>query len=120
MPERHKLIARQRETATRSAADTGRTTGHVSEELPSEEVRRLFVFAAVAAAVWTFALLTELFLLPAAGYPDAPNMRSVYGEAFGSVVSLAMCFYARLSPARSQVKTDAGFAFMIANAMAIA
>jgi serine/threonine protein kinase len=120
MPEPHKLIARRHETATRPAADTWRTTGHLSEELLSEEVSRLFVFAAVAAAVWTFALLTELFLLPAADYPDAPNMRSVYGEAFGSVASLAMCFYARFSPARPQVKTDAGLAFMIANAMAIA
>ncbi len=120
MPEPHKLIARRHETATRPAADTRRTTGHLSEELLSEEVSRLFVFAAVAAAVWTFALLTELFLLPAADYPDAPNMRSVYGEAFGSVASLAMCFYARFSPARPQVKMDAGFAFMIANAMAIA
>ena len=107
MPEPHKLIARRHETATRPAADARRTTGHLSEELLAEEVSRLFVFAAVAAAVWTFALLTELFLLPAADYPDAPNMRSVYGEAFGSVASLAMCFYARFSPARPQVKMDA-------------
>jgi eukaryotic-like serine/threonine-protein kinase len=115
----HKLIARRQDTGLTTGSAT-RTTGPVPEELLSEEVRRLSVFAAIAAAVWTFGLFMDLVFLPATGYPKAPNWRAVPVEVFGSTASLAMYLFARLSKTRPQIKTDAGFAFMIANAFAIA
>jgi serine/threonine-protein kinase len=118
MPEHHKLIARRHETA--SATGSTRASGPVPEEFLSEEVRRLSAFAAIAACVWIFGLFMELVFLPAAGYPNAPNRRSVVVEIFGSTSSLIMYFFARASAAGPQAKTDAGLAFMIANALAIA
>ncbi|HEX5110128.1 MAG TPA: serine/threonine-protein kinase [Vicinamibacterales bacterium] len=115
----HKLIARRQDTGQTTGSAT-RSTGPLPEELLSEEVRRLSVFAAIAAAVWTFGLFMDLVFLPATGYPKAPNWRAVPVELFGSGASLAMYLFARLSKTRSQIKTDAGFAFMIANAFAIA
>jgi serine/threonine protein kinase len=120
MAERHKLIQRRQETPVTPAADTGRASGAVPEEMLSEEVRRLSVFSAVAVAVWTFGLFMDLVVLPAAAQPGAPNWRSVSVEIFGSASSIAMYLFARMSAARPHVKTDAGFAFMIANALAIA
>jgi hypothetical protein len=72
MPDSPKLIARRQPTAA-AAADTGRTTGQL--DVSSEEVRRLAVFAAVAAAVWSFGLFMDLVVLPAAGAPGAPQWR---------------------------------------------
>jgi serine/threonine-protein kinase len=115
----HKLIARRHDTGLTTGTGS-RTTGPVPEEVLSEEVSRLAIFAAIAAAVWTFGLFMDLVFLPATGYPNAPNWRAVPVEVFGSVASLAMYLFARLSNTSSQIKTDAGFAFMIANAFAIA
>jgi serine/threonine-protein kinase len=117
MPERHKLIARRHDTAT--GTGTGRSTGPASEELLSEEVRRLALFAAVAIIIWTVGLLMEILVLPAAsGQPL--SWRSVWVEVFGILSSCALWLFVRYSSARPRTIIDAGFLFMIANALAIA
>jgi serine/threonine-protein kinase len=118
MTSPHKLVARRHDTGI-AEADTAVQTGGIADEPQSGEVRRLAVFAAIAAGVWSFGLLMELLFLPAAGYPNAPNYRSVTVETFGATSSLLMYLFARLSSAPPRVTIDAGFAFMIANALAI-
>jgi eukaryotic-like serine/threonine-protein kinase len=118
MAERHKLIARRQDTAAATGSNTARTSP-MAEELLSEEVRRLAAFAAVAAIVWTLGLLMEIFLLPTA--TGAPlSWRSVGVELFGSVTSTAMWLFVRRASAQPRTIIDAGFLFMIANALAIA
>ena len=119
MSDHHKLIARRRDTES-AKADTVRTSGRAGEEFLPEEVRRLGIFSAVAAAMWSFGLLMDVVILPAASYPDTPNWRSVWVEVFGTSTSIAMLLYARLSTARPRVKIDAGLVFMVATALAIA
>src|SRR5688572_9990984 len=120
MGVRHKVIARKHDTAPPPASDSGRTSGRMPEELVSDQVRRLTVFAATAGAVWSFGLFVDLIVLPAAGRPGSPNWRSISIEIFGSVISLATWAYVRASVAAHPVKIRAGFLFMVANALAIA
>jgi serine/threonine-protein kinase len=119
MGERHKLIARRQDTGASTGSDSARTTGHTSEELLSEEVRRLAVFAAVAATVWTFGLLMEIYVLPSAS-GEPLSLRSISVEIFASAASVAMWLFVRRARAKPRLIIDAGFLFMIANALAIA
>ena len=119
MAEHHKLIARRRDTGG-LRADIGRTSVRGTEEFLPEEVRRLGIFSFVAAAMWSFGLLMDVVILPSASYPGAPNWRTVSVEIFGSLTSIAMLLYVRLSTARPHVKVDAGLIFMVATALAIA
>ena len=116
MPD--KLIARRPTTVP--SGDLARTTSPLPTEMLSEEVRRLAIFAAVAAAVWSFGLILDVIVLPALGQPGYPNPKSIVVESFGSASSFLMLAFARRSRMSAQAKSDAGFVFMIAQAFAIA
>ena len=112
-----KLIAPRHDSGPTTVFSDSTRTGPEPE---TEEVKRLTVFAAIAAIVWSFALFIDLVFLPAAGYPGAPNWRSATAEIFAITASVAMYLFARLSSAPPKTMVDAGFALMIANAIAIA
>ena len=90
------------------------------EELVSDQVRRLAVFAATAGAVWSFGLFMDLIVLPAAGQPDTPNWRNISIEIYACLTALAMWAYLRVSTAPHHVKMNVGLVFMVMNALAIA
>jgi tRNA A-37 threonylcarbamoyl transferase component Bud32 len=89
------------------------------EEILSDQIRRLVVFAATAGAVWSFGLFMDIVVLPAAGRPGGANWRSISIEVCAALMSLATWAYVRVSPAAHAVKINLGFVFMIANALGI-
>ena len=89
------------------------------EEILSDQIRRLVVFAATAGAVWAFGLFMDIVVLPAAGRPGGANWRSISIEVCAALMSLAMWAYLRFSPAPPSLKINLGFVFMIANALGI-
>ena len=118
---RHKVIARRHDTdADRHLPTLAGSTGRIPEELVSDQVRRLAVFAATAGAVWSFGLFMDLIVLPAAGLPDTPNWRNISIEIYACLTALALWAYLRVSAAAHHVKMNAGFVFMVVNALAIA
>src|SRR5688572_14646404 len=120
MSGRQKVIARRHDTAAARTTDTGRSTARMPEELVSDQVRRLAVFAATAGAVWSFGLFMDFIVLPAAGQPDAPNWRNISIEIYACLTALAMWAYLRVSSSAHHVKMNAGLVFMVMNALAIA
>jgi serine/threonine-protein kinase len=120
MSARHKVIARRHDTPPARTTDSGRTTARMPEEFLSDQVRRLVVFAATAGAVWSFGLFMDIVVLPAAGRPGGANWRSIGIEACAALTSLAMWAYLRVSSTPPAVKMNAGFVFMIVNALGIA
>ena len=119
MQARHKVIARRHDSAAARALDTGRSTSRMPEELTSDQVRRLVVFSATAGAVWSFGLFMDLVVLPAASPTGSPNLRSVSIEVCAALSALAMWAYLRVSAAAHHHKMNAGFGFMILNALGI-
>jgi serine/threonine-protein kinase len=99
---------------------TGRLTGRMPEELLSDQVRRLVVFAAIGACVWTFALFMAAFVIPAAGQPPDRHWRGLPFEAAGAVVSGAMWVYFRHAGVPAAAKANAGLALMLVSATLIA
>ena len=120
MSGRHKVIARRHETAATRTTDSGRSTARMPEDLVSDQVRRLAVFAATAGAVWSFGLFMDFIVLPAAGQPDTPNWRTISIEIYACLTALAMWAYMRVSTSPHHVKMNAGLVFMVMNALAIA
>jgi serine/threonine-protein kinase len=106
-------------TPAPSGTGTGRTVSRLPEELLSEQVQRLAVFAAVVGAVWTVGLFMDFAVLPAAtGQPQ--NWRSLALEFMGAFTAALMCLYASTSPASPQHKMDVGLGFMLLNAFGVA
>jgi serine/threonine-protein kinase len=121
MSARHKVIARRHDTTVPHGSDAGRSSSaRMPEEIVSDQIRRLIVFAATAGAVWSFGLFMDVVVLPAAGRPGGANWRSIGIEAVAALTALATWAYLRVSPAAYTIKMNVSFAFMIANALAIA
>jgi serine/threonine-protein kinase len=108
------------ETPTSGSGDTGRTPARMPEELLSEQVQRLAVFAAVAGVVWVVGLFMDAAILPAANDTGLRNWRSMALEFFGALSAAIMCLYLSTSPATPQHKSDVGLGFMLLNALGIA
>ena len=113
-----KVVARP-PSAPITGADTRPHTGRIPEELLSEQVQRLAVFAAVAGAIWTFALFMDTVVLPPLMDRGA-NWRSIPIEVAGAISSAALCAFVRKSAAPLAAKINAGLVFMILNAVGIA
>ena len=90
------------------------------EEVLSEQVQRLAVFAAVAGSLWTFALFMDVAVLPTANGTGTLNWRTIPVEIAGALVSAALCVVFKRSSLSLRVKTDVGLAFMLLNAVGIA
>jgi serine/threonine-protein kinase len=95
------------------------TSRPLPEELLSEQVQRLAVFAAVAGTVWAIGLLMEAFVMPTANGTGLRNYRGITLEFLACLAAAVMCLYLSTSPATPQRKTDIGLGFMLLNALAI-
>ena len=112
----HRIIAKLRETPR--SGDSKRT-GRMPDELLSEQIQRLAVFAAIAGSLWTFALLLDVTVLPAANGTGLWNWRTIPVEIAAGIVSAALCFVFRQSSLSLRAKKNAGLAFMLLNAVGI-
>ena len=112
-----RVVAKRRETPR---PGDPRRTGRMPEELLSEQIQRLAVFAAVAGSLWTFALFMDIVVLPAANGSGEWNWRTIPVEIAAAVISAVLWFVFRRATSRSHVKLNAGLAFMLLNAVGIA
>ena len=102
--------------------DTGMlATGGLPEEMLSEQVGRLAVFAAVGFSLWTFGFVMEhvvsFTMLQMPGHSPA---RAKFVEMVGIGLSILLFLYARYSPQSPERKTDVGLVAMVLNAALIA
>ena len=111
-----RIIAKLRETPR---SGDSRRTGRMPDELLSEQIQRLAVFAAIAGSLWTFALLLDMMVLPAANGTGLWNWRTIPVEVAGGVISAALWFVFRQSSLSLRAKKNAGLTFMLLNAAGI-
>ena len=106
----------------RDSTRTGesRRTGRIPEEVLSEQVQRLAVFAAVAGSLWTFALFMDVAVLPAVNGTGTLNWRTIPVEFTAALVSLALGYVFKETALRPAIKINLGLAFMLLNAVGIA
>ena len=112
----HRIIAKLRETPR---PGDSRRTGRMPDELLSEQIQRLAVFAAIAGTLWTFALLLDVTVLPAANGTGLWNWRTIPVEIAAGIISLALWFVFKRSSLSLRTKKNAGLAFMLLNAFGI-
>ena len=119
MSPSRQVLARREETATSDTRDSGRTT-RLPTELLTEQAARLTVFATVAAALWSFALLLDTAILPALSATWVRNWRIIPLEITGVVGSVIMRWYLCRSETTAERKGTVGFAMMLMNGALIA
>jgi eukaryotic-like serine/threonine-protein kinase len=115
--EKHILEPRLRTPAP--GATEQRITGRLPDELLDEHVQRFGVFTAVAAGLWTFALVMDTLVTPHTVGTTA-SRGSVAIEIVAILASLSAFFYVRYAGHCAQTKSDAGLWFMLLNAIAVA
>ena len=124
MAPKRTVIARRQDTSSRageSRITTGRTkSGRMPEDLLSEQLQRVAVFIAVAAAIWAFALIMDVLVLPVVNGTGLRNWRSIPIETAAIVISSALWLFVRRSAASLRAKSTAGLVFMLMNAVGIA
>src|SRR5262245_49979771 len=118
MPNPRKMIAPRTQTpAPGEPAATG--SGCLPEELLSEQVRRLAVFAAVGGGLWTYGLLMDTLVHPRTLGTVVPMFQIVV-EMLAIATSVAMFTYVPYGGHTPQTKSDVGLVYYVANAMAVA
>src|SRR5262245_12421000 len=113
-----KLIAPRTPTPSPGAHDET-ATSRLPEELLSEQVRRLAVFAAVGGGLWTYGLLMDGIVNPLTVRTATPAIQTVV-DALGILLSVAMFFYVRYRGHSPQTKSDVALGYFVLNAMAVA
>lgn len=116
-PPRRRVARREPSSSRAPAAPL---TGRMPEELLSDQVQRLAMFAAVGTCVWAFALLMTGLVIPTFGSVSGRHWRAVTFEAAGVFVSAVMWQYFRRSPASPAVKVHAGLGLMLLAAALVA
>jgi serine/threonine-protein kinase len=101
-----------------TSAGSGRTT-RLSDEILSEQVKRLAVLSAVGIGLWSFGLLQDQVLVPLVGVRDIPSVNYLVSLS-GILISAAMLVYVRFSPHDPSRKMDVGLGYMLVNAFLVA
>ena len=99
--------------------DPGRST-RLPTELLSDQVRRLVVFAGIGLAVWSFAFVLDLVLLPVLEPGWVTNWRAVVVESGGILGSALAWLYLRRPQTADESKCDHGIGVMLMHAALIA
>src|SRR5262245_7212061 len=118
MSNARKMIGPRTQTP---APDSPRKTGAgcLPEELLSEQVRRLAVFAAGGGGLWTYGLLMDTIVRPRTLVTVVPMFQIVV-EILAIVTSIAMFLYVPYSGHTPQTKSDVGLVYYVVNAMFVA
>ncbi len=100
--------------------DSRGASGRLPDDLVSEQVRRLAIFAVVGAALWSYGFLQDAVLLPATPRPPAWAKMHVPVEIFGIVMSAAVFVYVRYAAHSAQTKIHVGLGYMILSTALVA
>jgi eukaryotic-like serine/threonine-protein kinase len=112
------LIAARPQTPAPATHNQTRTGG-LPEELLSEQVRRLAVFAAVGAGLWTYGLVMDTIVYPLT-LGSAIPARHVVVQIAAIAISAILFLYLPCKGHTPQTKSDVGLAYFVLNAMAVA
>jgi serine/threonine-protein kinase len=113
-----KVIARRPQTPVPGTRGSG-AGGRLPDDLLSDQVRRLAVFAAVGAGLWSFGLLMDLVFLRVADSTFMPTVLVTTTELAGITAGIAMFLYVRHVPHAPTTKMDVGLAYMLVNAFGV-
>jgi eukaryotic-like serine/threonine-protein kinase len=105
---------------TSGVRDSRVASSRLPDDLISEQVRRLAIFAVVGAALWGYGFLQDAVLLPATPRPPAWAKMHVPVEIFGIVMSAAMFVYVRYAAHSAQTKIHVGLGYMILSTALVA
>jgi serine/threonine-protein kinase len=116
-----KVVAPRFPTPTPSSRDVLRTTagGALPNDLVSEQVERIGVFAAVAGGLWAFGLLMDLVFLRVATTSFVPSPMVTVLEVVAILLAIAMFVYLRYAAAPPARKASVGIWFFLANAFGV-
>jgi hypothetical protein len=96
-------------------------TGPLPDDLLSDQVRRLMLFAAVAVGAWTFGIVVEwTFASVMPNGAQFPLWKSRLVEATAVIVSAVMWVYVRYHRDSAEHKIDIGLVYLNANAFLVA
>jgi serine/threonine-protein kinase len=109
-----KIVAPAIPTAPSTTTEGRHLTRRLPDEVLSEQVKRLALFALVGAGLWTFALLLNAFLAPLTTTRGATSSMAAPIDVAGILVSLLLCAYAKYSSHGAATKIDVGLAYMVA------
>jgi serine/threonine-protein kinase len=112
------MIEPRAQTPAPGLRDVSGTSG-LPEAVVCEHVRRLAVFAAIGAALWTYGLVMDALVRPLA-LTRAMSRVNVVVEVSAIAVSAAMFLYVHFSRHSSKTKTDVGLVYVVLNAAAVA
>lgn len=96
-----------------------RRSNQLPDDLLSEHVKRLSVFAAVGGGLWSYGLVMDTVVAPLTIAAVASRI-AIAIEVAGILTSLLMFLYARYARHSASVKTDAGLVYMILSAVGVA
>ncbi len=103
------------QAVTRDSSDA-----RLPDDVVSDQVRRLEVFALVSGGLWGIGLVMDAFVYPAAVGLATPDRTGIAIEAAAVAFAVALYAWVRLSQQAAQAKVDAGLWLMLVNAAAIA
>jgi serine/threonine-protein kinase len=120
MTEPRKVLARRPPTQHSHVRSARGQAGRVAEDLLTEEVQRLAVFAAVAFGLWTFGLVMDLVVLRAVPSSFVPSPVVTIIELLGMATAVLTFLYMRYWSHSPETKSHAGIAFLLINAAGVA
>ena len=115
MAQAVKVVAPRLQTPT--GGRTSRRTTSLPDELVSEQIERLALFAAVVGALWAIGLFVEVVLFPLT-WGRQVSMRAVGLEIFGIASAAFMYWMARYCTRPGQTKTDVSLGYLVLNRFA--
>ena len=120
MTKDRKIVARRQGTPVPRSQMTTGATGRLPEEVLSEQVRRLALFGAVGAGLWTFGLVMDFVFLRIAATTYVPSRTVEAIEFVGVIAGVGMFFYVKRVDHSSQTKMDVAIGYMLLNAFGVA
>jgi serine/threonine-protein kinase len=114
-----KLIARHTPTSWAVGRDS-QLSGRLPDDMMTDQVRRLALFAGIGAGLWTVGLLLDLVLLRIADTTFVPSPLVTAIEVLGIVAAILMFGYVRYSPHTPETKVDVALGYMLLNAFGVA
>jgi serine/threonine-protein kinase len=119
MTDVRKRIARHTPTSWTVGRDS-QPSGRLPDEMVTDQVRRLALFAAIGAGLWTIGLVLDLVLLRIADTTFSPSSLTTLIEVLGIVVAILMFGYVRYSAHAPQTKVDVALGYLLLNAFGVA
>jgi eukaryotic-like serine/threonine-protein kinase len=113
-----KVLAPRLDTPT-DTGGTRKSASRLPDELVSEQVERLALFAAITAGLWALGLFMDVVMAPLT-WNTQISLRAVTLELCGMAVSAWMYWYARYCTCPHSNKSDMSLVFLVLNGIGVA